>query len=257
MTESTVLGDQCPLPAEHGSFYWGDSLDVVSRMPADSVDLLVFSPPFDGGTDLTDHDRSGESLFLGWFLPFFEQFRRVLRRGGCVVFELGGVWLADSPGKSMQHAAAINGLASVGWRLVQDFFWYNPQLIHPEPFGALRAKDSVTPIWVLSASNDVRFDVTALDRPLLRGNLLELGSAEPDHAYEAALAGGSVEPYIDRWPTSVPTLFIELLTEPGGLVVDPFAGTGATCLAAERLGRRWIGVERNRSLEPHVRAMFG
>jgi len=29
----------------------------------------------------------------------------------------------------------------------------------------------------------------------------------------------------------------------GGLVLDPFAGSGTTCFVAERLGRRWLGIE--------------
>lgn len=41
-------------------------------------------------------------------------------------------------------------------------------------------------------------------------------------------------------PTFIPDFFIQFLTEPGELVVDPFGGTGKTALAAERLGRRWL-----------------
>lgn len=41
------------------------------------------------------------------------------------------------------------------------------------------------------------------------------------------------------YPTSIPDFFIQFLSEPGDLIVDPFGGTGKTALAAERLGRRW------------------
>jgi site-specific DNA-methyltransferase (cytosine-N4-specific) len=37
--------------------------------------------------------------------------------------------------------------------------------------------------------------------------------------------------------------FIEFLTDPGDLVLDPFAGSNTTGAAAEELGRRWIAVE--------------
>lgn len=45
------------------------------------------------------------------------------------------------------------------------------------------------------------------------------------------------------YPLWLPSFFIRFLTEIGDLVVDPFAGTQRTALAAERLGRRWVGTE--------------
>ena len=51
-------------------------------------------------------------------------------------------------------------------------------------------------------------------------------------------------PHPAMFPTSLPEFFIRFLTEENELVVDPFAGAFKTCIAAERLGRRWIGTER-------------
>ncbi len=51
----------------------------------------------------------------------------------------------------------------------------------------------------------------------------------------------------DDHPTTKPVdlvgHFIEWHTKPGDIIVDPFCGSGTTCVAAERLGRRWIGIE--------------
>jgi DNA modification methylase len=46
-----------------------------------------------------------------------------------------------------------------------------------------------------------------------------------------------------RFPLTLPRFFINLLTEPGQMVVHPFCGTGTTALAAEQLGRRWLATE--------------
>ena len=43
-----------------------------------------------------------------------------------------------------------------------------------------------------------------------------------------------------RFPLEIPTFFINLMTQPGDLVFDPFGGTGTTGVAAEKLGRRWL-----------------
>jgi DNA modification methylase len=45
------------------------------------------------------------------------------------------------------------------------------------------------------------------------------------------------------FPVALPEFFIRLMTKPGGLVLDPFSGSGTTALAAKRLGRHWIGIE--------------
>jgi site-specific DNA-methyltransferase (cytosine-N4-specific) len=43
----------------------------------------------------------------------------------------------------------------------------------------------------------------------------------------------------------VPEFFINFLTQPGQLVLDPFAGSNTTGHAAERLERRWLSIEIN------------
>ncbi len=49
-----------------------------------------------------------------------------------------------------------------------------------------------------------------------------------------------------RFPEHLPNFFIRFLTEPGDVVLDIFSGSNTTGLAAERLGRRWLGMELSR-----------
>ncbi|MBS0900125.1 DNA methylase [Pantoea dispersa] len=44
-------------------------------------------------------------------------------------------------------------------------------------------------------------------------------------------------------PVSALRPLIETFTQPGAIVLDPFAGSGSTCVAAQACGRRWIGIE--------------
>ena len=62
---------------------------------------------------------------------------------------------------------------------------------------------------------------------------------------------GRIEPGdVERtgWPGQVPVALLKMIlrasTDEGDLVLDPFCGSGTACVAAEQLGRRWIGIER-------------
>lgn len=47
------------------------------------------------------------------------------------------------------------------------------------------------------------------------------------------------------FPVALPEWFIKLFTEAGDMVLDPFAGSGTTCVAAKRLERNYLGIDIN------------
>lgn len=53
----------------------------------------------------------------------------------------------------------------------------------------------------------------------------------------------AITPHPARMPSGLAAFFIEFLTDPGDLVLDPFAGSNTTGFAAELLGRRWTSIE--------------
>jgi len=57
----------------------------------------------------------------------------------------------------------------------------------------------------------------------------------------------SVAPHPARFPEKLPTFFIEFLTDPGDTVLDIFAGSNTTGSAAEKLDRRWLAFEKDRT----------
>jgi site-specific DNA-methyltransferase (cytosine-N4-specific) len=69
--------------------------------------------------------------------------------------------------------------------------------------------------------------------------------AEPRHIKQSKKQGKKIHPA--RFPAELPRFFIEFLTEPDDLVLDPFAGSNTTGAVAEQLGRKWIAVEKNRA----------
>jgi site-specific DNA-methyltransferase (cytosine-N4-specific) len=76
-------------------------------------------------------------------------------------------------------------------------------------------------------------------------NVIQCGNNESnsDYIHTMKELGRKIHPA--RFPASLPRFFINMLTDPGDLVMDPFAGSNTTGSVAEELGRRWIAVEKN------------
>lgn len=60
-----------------------------------------------------------------------------------------------------------------------------------------------------------------------------------------------------RFPAALPEFFIKFLTEPGDLLVDPFAGSNTTGSVAEGLDRRWLAFELEHRYVENSRLRFG
>lgn len=166
--------------------------------------------------------------------------------------------------------------------LAQDFYWFNPARL-PSPaqwvtVERVRAKDSINCIWWLSKAPNPKSDnskVTgtygaAMQRLLETGtynrgrrpsghvvsegftkdrggsiqpNLLVVANTGNDSPYRDAVESEGLPVHPARFPEDVPRPFIEMLTDPGDFVLDPFAGSNVTGKVAESLGRRWMSID--------------
>ena len=78
-------------------------------------------------------------------------------------------------------------------------------------------------------------------------NLLQIPNTESNSPYLRHCASVGVKPHPARFPEKLPTFFIEFLTDPGDTVLDIFAGSNTTGSAAEKLDRRWLAFEKDRT----------
>jgi DNA modification methylase len=269
---------------ELGKAYCADSLEFLPTLSAESVDLVVTSPPY-ALHFKKEYGNADQHEYVDWFLPFAREIRRVLKPDGSFVLNVGGAWTPGAPVRSLYHFRLLLALCDeVGFHLCQEFFWYNPAKM-PAPaewvnVRRVRVKDSVEYLFWLSASKFPKADNSQvlqayskdMQRLIKRGikrtrrpsghnikdtfatdkggsipaNLIECGNNESNSRYikESKAQGRKVHPA--RFPAELPRFFIQFLTEPDDLVVDPFAGSNTTGAVAEQLGRRWIAVEKDR-----------
>jgi len=178
--------------------------------------------------------------------------------------------------------------------LCQSFVCQNPaRLPSPAQWVTverIRVKDSFTHVWWLSPSDRPKADNRRVlteygprMRKLLSAGEFNSGRRPSEHNISASAFlrdnGGAIpgsvlsfantssadrylrycrehklRPHPARMPPGLAEFFVRLLTEPGDLVLDPFAGSNTTGAAAERLGRRWISFE---PLDEYVQGSLG
>lgn len=144
----------------------------------------------------------------------------------------------------------------------------------------IRTKDSVNTNWWFSVSDYPKADVTKVlvpysdsmkrllksngkyyspkERPsghdvsdkfnrnnggAIPSNLLSIPNSESNSQYLRFCKDLGIKSHPARYPISLPEFYINYLTEPGDLVVDIFAGSNTTGLAAEQNGRKWFSIE--------------
>lgn len=278
-----------------GQIIHGDSCNVLRReVGTASVDLIMTSPPF-GLVRKKDYGNPDAEDYIAWFRPFAEEFKRVLKEDGSLVIDIGGAWIPGQPTRSLYHFKLLIALCEeFGFHLAQDFYWWNPSRL-PTPaewvtIRRIRVKDAINCIWWLSptpwpkASNrrvlqpysESQLDLfrngyQAKKRPsghdisekfgrdnggAIPPNLIAIANTESNGAYLRYCKEHGVRPHPARYPAELPEYFIRMLTDPGDIVVDPFAGSCVTGEVCERLARSWTCIELDESYLQSAMARF-
>jgi DNA modification methylase len=154
--ESFALGN--PLYKTHyGAAYLGDALMLLQKMPSDSIDLVITSPPF-ALQRQKEYGNVDQEEYVNWLLSFALEIKRVIKYTGSFVLDLGGAYRKGRPVRSLyNYRVLIKMCDELGWNLAEEFFWFNPSKL-PSPIEwvnkrKIRAKDAVNTIWWFSKTD--------------------------------------------------------------------------------------------------------
>lgn len=154
--ESFALGN--PLYKTHyGAAYLGDALILLQKIPSDSIDLVITSPPF-ALQRQKEYGNVDQEEYVDWLLSFALEIKRVIKSTGSFVLDLGGAYRKGRPVRSLyNYRVLIKMCDEFGWNLAEEFFWFNPSKL-PSPIEwvnkrKIRAKDAVNTIWWFSKTD--------------------------------------------------------------------------------------------------------
>jgi site-specific DNA-methyltransferase (adenine-specific) len=199
------------------TMHHGDCLDVLPTLAAGSADCVCMDPPY--FLPATHYQtRSGTSRSLSdlsivehFFRSVFAEVRRVLKPNGfCYAFCDGQSYPAFYC-TAYPHFRRVRPLV---WDKVVSFTGY-----------AWRHQHEL----ILFGESADSPPVKTGDGDVIRCRAVPVGERE----------------HLEEKPVELLGRLIAKVTQPGDVVLDPFAGSGATGVAALRLGRAFVGIEKD------------
>lgn len=240
----------------------GDAATQLADLDADSVDMMLTSPPYWGLRDYTDSpEEIGQELTVDGYLDSLDavwsEVERVLKPTGLAVINIDdcyggsgrGAWDADDSEVRESYSPDSDELPDR-----EDPVRRKSQMGVPERMD-LRLLDEHD--WIRRRRCFWRktnpMPDSANDRPQREGEPVFVYAMEPDHYWDKGrprlpeVIEHSTSSRSSDHPATMPEGLCKRLIQygcpPEGVVLDPFAGSGTTLRAARDTGRHSIGVE--------------
>ncbi|MCK7417462.1 site-specific DNA-methyltransferase [Enterobacter cloacae] len=246
--------------------YHGDCLNLLTMMDDASVDLIVTSPPYADQRKGTYGGISPDK-YVEWFTPIAEQMLRVLKPSGSFILNI-----KEKAVNGERHTYVLElilRMRQLGWFWTEEYVWHKKNSFPGK--WPNRFRDSWERCLHFTKSKKFAMYQESVMVPMgdwKNERLKKLSSK--DIIRDESKVGSGFGKNISNWqgremayptnvlhmatecsnrkhsaafPESLPAWFIKLFTQPGDVVLDPFAGSGTTLLASDKLSRYSVGFE--------------
>ena len=244
VVDAVALSADLPL----GQILSGDCIEAMRGLPSASVDMVFADPPYNLqlGGDLNRPDGSHVDAVTDHWDKFdsfaaYDTFTRAwLAEARRVLKPNGSLWVIGSYHNIFRVGAILQDL---GFWILNDIVWRkaNPM---PNFKGTRFTNAHETLIWA-STSEKARYTFNYRAMKTLNDELqMRSDWVLPICGGQERLKKGGSKVHPTQKPEALLYRVMLATTNKGDVVLDPFFGTGTTGAVAKRLGRQWIGCER-------------
>jgi site-specific DNA-methyltransferase (adenine-specific) len=231
-----------------GSLLRGDCARLMEVPGRADVDLVVTSPPYSLGVDYGQAgyaDDQPYQRYLQWVTVWAETLLQASAYGGraCINIPLD----SNKGGKRAIYADYLRIFQAVGWTYQTSIVWNEQNISRRTAWGSWLSPSApfvTAPVEMIAvffkgsfrrpATGGRHGDITRDEFLAWTLGMWTFAGANPRRT-------GHPAPF----PEELPRRLIKLYSYPDDLVLDPFAGSGTTLVAARKLGRRSVGIEIN------------
>lgn len=219
-----------------------DSRDLHDHVDDNTVSLIVTSPPYN--VEKSYEIKMTLEEYLAYLDPVWKECLRVLKPGGRIVINQADTYRQPY---IPQHAYTSIRLVELGFYMRGVIIWnkmnssnrctaWGSWMSPSNPY----IRDKAEFICCFSKGNVPLKPLVKGAKPdITRDEFLEYSLDMWDMETESAKYIGHPAPF----PIELPKRAIKFYTYPGDLVIDPFNGSGTTCVAAKMLRRKYLGFD--------------
>jgi site-specific DNA-methyltransferase (adenine-specific) len=238
----------------------GDCLQLLPILESDSAQIIIADPPYNIGKDFgNDSDKQPMDEYLAWTEKWMAECLRVLKPNGTMFIygfsEILALILSRVPYHIKRrwivwHYTNKNVASLHFWQRSHEsilILWKDDKVFHRD-----EVREAYTEGFLNGAAGKER---AATKGRFSKGDKTTTYAAHPNGALPRdvikipALAGGAGVKERVNHPTQKPLALCEKLLrsckQETGYVLIPFAGSGSECVAAQRLGMPFVGMELN------------
>lgn len=245
----------------------GDCHKELKKIPANSIDLIVTSPPYADSRRST-YGGFHPDKYVDWFAPIGAELHRVLKEDGSFILNI-----KEKVVEGERHTYVIElilALRAQGWLWTEEFIWHKKNSFPGKwpnrfrdswerilQFNKARSfnmyQDSVR-VPVGDWANSRLKNLSATDKARAESkvgsgfgknisNWVGRDMVYPNNVLHMATECGNKR-HSATFPETLPEWFINLFTQENDWVLDPFLGSGTTSCVAQKMGRNSIGIEK-------------